>query len=137
MTPSPTLHSERRAAPSMPVWAFAIIDALLIMIFAGIGRASHGEAISGIAMTAWPFLVGGAVGWIVSRAWRRPEIIFPTGVAIWVSTVVVGMILRAITGAGTHWSFIIVATIATGVFLLGFRLVIRLIQRFAHGPTAK
>lgn len=111
---------------------YAIADAVLIIVFAIIGRISHGENASGFAETAWPFLAGGLVGWLIGRAWRKPQAIFPIGVTVWIATVVVGMLLRAATGYGTHWSFIIVATIATGVFLLGFRLVMKLIRRLTH-----
>ncbi|WP_269928154.1 DUF3054 domain-containing protein [Kocuria massiliensis] len=130
-TRNPHTHSHAPAMGSTAV-LYAIVDAVLIVAFAVIGRLSHGENAAGFAETAWPFLVGGLVGWLVIRAWRQPQAIFPSGVIIWVATVVVGMLLRAVTGYGTHWSFIIVATIATGVFLLGFRLVMRIIARITR-----
>ncbi|MGV0853078.1 DUF3054 domain-containing protein [Mycolicibacterium phlei] len=103
-------------------------DLLLVVVFATIGRRSHAEGltIAGIAGTAWPFLVGTVVGWVLSLGWRRPYALLPTGVAVWVSTIVVGMLLRKLTAAGTAPSFIVVASIATAVLLLGWRAVIRL-----------
>ena len=51
-----------------------LLDIACVLVFVVIGRASHtqGEALAGIASTAWPFLAGLAIGWGLSRAWRRP-----------------------------------------------------------------
>ncbi|STZ22149.1 Protein of uncharacterised function (DUF3054) [Mycolicibacterium phlei] len=46
---------------------------------------------------------------------------------VWVATIVVGMLLRRLTSAGTAPSFIVVASIATAVLLLGWRAAIRLL----------
>ena len=103
----------------------------LRVVFATIGRRSHAEGltISGIAETAWPFLVGTLVGWLLSRAWRRPAAIVPTGVAVWLCTVVVGMVLRKLTSAGVAPSFIVVASLSTAVLLLGWRAGAALLTR--------
>jgi hypothetical protein len=103
----------------------AIADIVGVLLFCAIGRRSHAEGLTlaGIAMTAWPFLVGAAAGWVLSRAWRRPSAIVPTGVVVWLCTVAVGMLLRKATSAGVAVSFIIVATDATAAVLLGWRVV--------------
>lgn len=103
----------------------AIADIVGVLLFCAIGRRSHAEGLTlaGIAMTAWPFLVGAAAGWVLSRAWRRPSAIVPTGVVVWLCTVAVGMLLRKATSAGVAVSFIIVATAATAAVLLGWRVV--------------
>ena len=69
-----------------------LIDACCVLVFVVIGRASHtrGEALAGIASTAWPFLCGLAAGWIAGRAWRRPLTISPAVVVIWLCTVTLG-----------------------------------------------
>ncbi|KXW60091.1 membrane protein [Mycolicibacterium phlei DSM 43072] len=102
---------------------------MLVVVFATIGRRSHAEGltVAGIAGTAWPFLVGALVGWLLSLGWRRPYALLPTGVTVWVATIVVGMLLRRLTSAGTAPSFIVVASIATAVLLLGWRAAIRLL----------
>ena len=41
------------------------------------------------------------------------------------STVVVGMLLHRVTGEGTAWSFVLVATVVLTALLLGWRLVAR------------
>ncbi|MBY4127255.1 DUF3054 domain-containing protein [Rhodococcus fascians] len=111
----------------------AVIDLLMVVLFAAIGRRSHEEtaALSGLVHTAWPFVVGAAIGWIVTFALYRNKfdafLIVPTGIVVWVTTVAVGMVLRALTGQGTAGSFIIVATLATAVLLLGWRALARFV----------
>lgn len=118
------------------VIAAAIADVALIALFAAAGRRSHAEGVTaaGVADTAWPFVAGAAIGWILSRGWRRPTAVTPTGLVVWIAAVSLGMLLRRITGAGTAWSFVLVATIVTGVLLLGWRAVAsRRPRRSAHG----
>ena len=104
-----------------------LIDVCCVLVFVAIGRASHtkGEALGGIASTAWPFLCGLAAGWAASRAWRRPLTIRPAGIVIWLCTVTLGMILRVVSGQGTAAAFIVVALAFLGLFLLGWRLLAR------------
>ncbi len=101
------------------------------MVFCTIGRRSHAEGLTlgGIAETAWPFLSGTLVGWLISRAWRAPRAVAPTGLVIWVSTVVVGMLLRKASSQGVAASFIVVASLVTALLLLGWRVVAGLIAR--------
>ncbi|KQM82934.1 DUF3054 domain-containing protein [Agromyces sp. Leaf222] len=109
----------------------AALDAVLVVVFAVIGRSSHGEALdpAGLWGTAWPFLVGAMLGWTAARAWRRPIAVWPTGVIVWVATVVVGMLLRAASGQGTAVAFIIVATLTLALLLLGWRAIAGLVLR--------
>ncbi|WP_394816957.1 DUF3054 family protein, partial [Streptomyces lonegramiae] len=53
----------------------------------------------------------------------------PTGLVVWVSTVVVGMVLRRFTSAGVAVSFVIVASRVTAGLLLGWRGVLAAVQR--------
>jgi hypothetical protein len=108
-----------------------LIDACCVLVFVAIGRASHtkGEALAGIASTAWPFLCGLGAGWIAARAWRHPLAILPAGIVIWLCTVTLGMILRVVSGQGTAVPFIVVALAFLGLFLLGWRLLGRLAAR--------
>ncbi|SFR73308.1 Protein of unknown function [Agromyces sp. CF514] len=118
------------AAPQVVALA-AALDAALVVVFAVIGRSSHAEGLdlAGVWGTAWPFLVGAAVGWLVVRAWRAPFAVWPTGVVIWLSTVVVGMLLRLASGQGTAVAFIVVATVTLAVLLLGWRAIALLVVR--------
>jgi peptidoglycan/LPS O-acetylase OafA/YrhL len=109
-----------------PMAVAVAADVVCIIVFCAIGRRSHAEGltIAGVAETAWPFLSGTAVGWLLSRGWRNPSAVAPTGVTVWLCTVVVGMLLRKLTSAGVAPSFIVVASVATAVLLLGWRVVV-------------
>lgn len=110
----------------------AAADAALVLVFAAIGRDAHqrGEIVSGVLATAWPFLAGAAASWLVLRAWRAPLALWPTGVGVWLGTVAVGMLLRAVTGQTVVLPFVVVALLALGVFLLGYRLLASGTDRF-------
>ena len=124
--PSPVLPAPRTVAIALAV------DVVLVVVFAAIGRASHGEEVIGpdglgLAQTTWPFLVALLVGWLTMRLWRFP--ILNAGVAVWLYTVIGGMLLRAISGQGVQTAFVIVASIVLAVFLVGWRAVVALIIR--------
>jgi hypothetical protein len=108
-----------------------VFDLVSVIIFVLIGRGSHGESVDagGVLTTAWPFLVGLAVGWLVSLAWKRPYGVVRPGVIVWASTVVVGMLLRFLTGVGTATSFIIVTAVVLGALIVGWRAVAALLAR--------
>jgi hypothetical protein len=108
-----------------------VLDVCLVVIFVIIGLANHakGESPAGIVSVSWPFLCGLAIGWVVARAWRRPTAIGPEGLVIWICTVAFGMILRVVSGQGTDLTFIGVATTFLALFLLGWRLLGKLLSR--------
>lgn len=112
----------------------AAADVLLILAFAAIGRDAHarGDIIGGVFLTAWPFLAGAAVGWIGSRAWKSALALWPAGVSVWMGAVLVGMLLRAATNQTVVLPFVIVATLALGVFLLGYRALVAVSVRLAR-----
>jgi hypothetical protein len=106
----------------------ALLDALLVLGFAAVGRRSHAEGldVAGVLRTALPFLAGAAAGWVLAAltvAGGSRSIGF--GAVVVASTVVVGMLLRRVTDAGTAWSFVLVATVVLTALLLGWRLVAR------------
>ena len=126
---------ETSVRPVSAGWTwFLVADLALVVVFAAVGRSSHGENAAAALVTAWPFLVGAAVGWLVARAWRRPASVWPAGVTIWLGAEIVGMALRALTGQGTAWSFVAVSLAVLGVFLLGYRGIVRL---FRNSRTAR
>ena len=104
----------------------AVADVAAVLVFVALGRRTHdegGNAILGALEVAAPFLIAAAAGWAVARAWRTP--LDPvTGTIIWVTTVVVGMVLRRFAfDRGTATPFVIVASVATLVLLVGWRVV--------------
>jgi Protein of unknown function (DUF3054) len=107
--------------------ACGFLDVCCVLAFVLIGRSTHhhGDTVAGVAMTAWPFLAGLAAGLLVTRAWRRPAAILPGGVGAWLGTVAIGMLLRVISGQGTAFTFILVALVFLGLFMLGWRAAAR------------
>ena len=100
------------------------LDVVFVLVFAAIGRINHGESVLGAPLTALPFLVGTAAGWYaVHRMSGRWPLTVGPGITVWVCTLVLGMLLRAITGAGVAFSFVVVATLVLGILLLGWRLI--------------
>jgi hypothetical protein len=108
-----------------------VIDAAAVAVFVVIGRASHKEDEAQFAVTFWPFAVGLVVGWLGARGWRRPFSISRTGLLAWAGTVVIGMLLRALSGQGVAVSFVIVAAIVLGALLLGWRALAAALDRSA------
>jgi hypothetical protein len=119
----------KRRVRRVPIAMLA--DVVCVVVFCTIGRRSHAEGltVAGIAQTAWPFLAGTAVGWLLIGGWRRPFTVIPTGVVVWLCTVVVGMVLRKVTSAGVSTSFVVVASLSTAVLLLGWRAAAALVRR--------
>lgn len=114
-----------------PTWLG--VDVVCVVVFCAVGRRSHDEElnIAGIAETAWPFLSGTVIGWLASRGWQRPTALAPTGVVVWLCTVVVGMLLRKAVSAGVAASFVVVAASVTAVLLLGWRAAAELARNAA------
>ncbi|GGF40312.1 DUF3054 domain-containing protein [Subtercola lobariae] len=132
-TPTPV----RRPAATSTIVLAAVADVVLVLVFVLIGRSSHSEGFSlgGTLVTFWPFAVGLLVGWLATRAWRYPVRVVLPGIPIWLFTVVVGMFLRVLSGQGVEVSFVIVALIVLGVFLLGWRLIASAISKRGAGRT--
>ena len=120
----------RADAGARPATAL-VADVVCVLVFCTIGRRSHAEGITiaGVAETAWPFLAGTAVGWLAVRGWRRPASLVPTGVVIWLCTVVIGMLLRKASSQGTAISFVVVASLVTAILLLGWRAAVSALAR--------
>jgi hypothetical protein len=111
-----------------------VVDIVLVVVFAAIGRATHdGDVLgpfgSGLATTAWPFVAALLVGWLIARAWRRPTDVLRTGLPVWAVTVVIGTLLRALSGQGIAVAFIVVATLTLALLLLGWRGIARFVAR--------
>ncbi len=111
-----------------------VVDVVAVVVFAILGRSSHAEAntLLGVLGTAWPFLVGAAVGHLLCRLsgdLREDPTGWRPGLVVWASTLLVGMVLRVISGDTAAWSFVLVASIVLALFLLGWRTVLRLVRR--------
>lgn len=117
-------------APRQAIVAAALSDAFLILVFAAIGRDAHqrGEIVTGVFLTAWPFLAGAAIAWFAGRARQRP-LSMATGVMVWLGAVAGGMILRALTGQSVVLAFVVVALLSLGLLLVGYRALLALARR--------
>ncbi|MGV2902501.1 DUF3054 domain-containing protein [Microbacterium sp. AGC62] len=109
-----------------------IVDIVLVLVFAAIGRASHDENPAGFLLTAWPFLIALAVGHVLAallpgRPPRPWSVLW--GTVVWIVTVAGGMLIRVLSGDTAEVPFIIVATIVLGVFLVVWRAITALLRR--------
>lgn len=108
----------------MPKHAW-FLDLFVVLAFAAAGRASHdlSTGVTGVLDTGWPFLVGMAIGWLVvvlalpdrARSW------WLDGLVIAACALVIGMVLRQLTGDGTALPFVMVATGVLVAGLVGWR----------------
>jgi hypothetical protein len=113
-----------------PVWPAAVADAVAVLAFTLIGIASHdGSLVSAFGRVVWPFAVAAALGWAVTRAWRDPARVWPTGVLIWLVTVVGGLVLRGVSGQGLAWSFALVTALFLAITMLGWRALVTALRR--------
>ena len=103
-------------------------DQLAVLVFTAVGRGSHAEVLNarGVLSTAAPFLLGLLLGWLVTRAWQAP-LRLPVGVAVWASTVVVGLGVRTAFTHRLPLTFVLITGAVVALFLLGWRVVANLI----------
>jgi hypothetical protein len=109
----------------------AVVDVAAVVLFVILGRSSHAEDLGAIGTldTLWPFLAGLVLGWVLTFAWVRPLAILWPGIPIWIITVAAGMLFRASAGQSVDFSFVVVATVFLGLFLVGWRLIAMPIAR--------
>jgi hypothetical protein len=125
-SPAPAPTDPRPARNRTPVAVG--LDVFVVVAFVALGRRSHDQdpGVSGLVETAAPFVLGLAIAWLVARAWRDPMSL-RTGLVVWPVTIVAGMLLRKAFGDGTATSFVVVATLFVGLFLVGWRGVARVV----------
>jgi hypothetical protein len=111
----------------------AAADAVAVVVFAAVGRLSHGEAddLLGLVGTVAPFGVGLVAAWTTPVVRRDPASWRAGAVAV-VCTVAVGLVLRAGFTGRLPLSFAVVATISLAVLLLGWRGLAAVVSRTAH-----
>lgn len=116
-----------------------VVDVVLVLIFAAIGRASHDENPAGFLLTAWPFLIALLIGHLLAALLpgrpRRPWSVL-WGAVVWIVTVAGGMLIRVLSGDTAEVPFIIVATLVLGAFLVGWRAITALLRRRRKSPDA-
>ena len=126
MNSDPTLASRTTVA-----WML-ILDAALIIVFAMFGIGSHDGAIDfpGIGRVAIPFLLPYLVLAVTIKPARFIHNIFPVGITLWLATVALGPVFRAVFFADTSaLPFVLVTAGVLAVFLLGRRSISTLVTR--------
>ncbi|HJH13604.1 MAG TPA: DUF3054 domain-containing protein [Brevibacterium ravenspurgense] len=115
------------AKRSSHIFTALVADIILVIAFAAVGFYTHAQVLTvdGVVQTSWPFLVGLGCAWILSAAWSAPLAPMRTGVAIWSTTILLGMIIRFAVGAGIAGPFIIVASALNFLTLVGWRVIAR------------
>ncbi len=137
MSTPPPASPARTGAPPGPAAARpsgrlvaggAVLDVAAVLTFAVVGRRSHAEGVTagGVVETAWPFLVGVAVGWVLGRVWLAPVAV-RRAVVVWVAAVAVGLGLRGLDRGAVPVSFAVVTAVSLGLLLLGWRGVARVL----------
>ena len=108
-----------------------VLDLALVVLFATLGRASHAEVLDlgGISRTALPFVAGTLIAWIALTLRKSSGSSLSAGAFVWALTLIGGMLFRVLLGDGTAVAFIIVAAVTLALFLLGWRLILWLVQR--------
>jgi hypothetical protein len=122
------------AAPSSRISLLAAAaDAVAVVVFAAVGRLSHGEPddLLGLIGTAAPFGVGLLAAWATPVV-RRDPAAWQAGAVVVVCAAGVGLVLRAGFTGRLPLSFAIVATVSLAVLLLGWRGLAALVARTAH-----
>ena len=107
-----------------------IVDLILVVLFTIVGHYTHSHNFDpeGLMTTAWPFVASLVLAWLLAAVWDRPISPLATGTGVWAITVLVGLVLRGVTGAGVEpgtvpVSFMIVATSLNLITLVGWRII--------------
>ena len=122
------MSTSTRHTPARPI----IFDAIALAVFALLARIAHQSAdmplsFVGWLSTLWPFLIGLGLGWLLLSRATAPTMVSGArngrGAAIvWLCTVVVGLVIWALrNGTVPHWSFVLVASATSALFMFGWR----------------
>lgn len=118
-------------------WLALFFDATAIALFALFARVAHQSddmplSVSGWFSTMLPFLAGAFLSYLVVILPLKAHVEFirPAGLSVWVFAVVIGLSVWGFNNGGIpHWSFIIVATTASAILVLGWRALYRVISK--------
>lgn len=119
--------------PTRPIAALSgCADVVAVVVFAAIGRASHGESgdFFGLVGTAAPFLVGLGAAWATPVVRGHPAGL-RAGVVVLAGAGLLGLLLRAAFTGRLPLSFAVVTLVALATLLLGWRALSMLIANRA------
>lgn len=112
-----------------------IVDLVFVVVFAIIGRASHGLSATGVFTTAWPFLVACLVAWAAIILVKLEGFGWREGLIVWLVTVIGGMVLRVLSGETAAWAFVLVAALVLCAFFFGWRIMHGLLLKRRTSPA--
>lgn len=111
----------------------AIFDGVAVIVFALIARMSHNSAdlpfsLLGVLQTAWPFLLGTVIGWLILvfglRAAHRAAELKP-GLVVWGCTVLSGVTIWGIKHAAfPRPLFMLISAVTTAILMLIWRGIV-------------
>ena len=113
-------------------WIPPVIDVVVVVAFAVIGRAAHRESleIAGIVETVWPFAAALVLAWLVVLLTRGEGAhAWPEGTVIWAITLTSGIALRLAAGFSAAFAFIAVAALVLALGIIGPRLLVAALLR--------
>lgn len=99
------------------------VDLLFVLIFAAVGRASHGLGVLGILSTAWPFLLACIAAWIVVAAIGDQGYGLRAPLIVTLVTWLGGIAIRLLTGDSAEGGFVAVAGLFLATCFFGWRLI--------------
>jgi Protein of unknown function (DUF3054) len=112
-----------------------LLDLAVVLAFAVIGRASHAEALdpSQLGRTAAPFLAATLMAWVLMV--MRPGLVtgWRQAALVWGTTLVLGMLFRAMLGQGVQPSFVAVAGAVLLAGMAGWRALAHVALRARRG----
>lgn len=101
------------------------LDLAVIVAFAAIGRATHGEgtAPADVLRTALPFGVAALTAHLVLEWRRRSPRPVLAGLLVWAVTLLGGLVGRLLLGESAEGAFVLVSGAVLAAGLLGWRLI--------------
>lgn len=118
-------------------WMSLLCDSIAIGLFSLFARVAHQSADMPLNVQGWfftwlPFLAGVFIAYLVAilPAKLPSERIRPAGLTVWMLAVIVGLVIWGFNNGGVpHWSFMIVATTASAILVLGWRALFKVTMR--------
>lgn len=119
MTKAQTSDPRRIRAPWTP-----LVDIFALLVFALSARMAHGGVtVTAVLNTFWPWALAALIGWAIVLGLRIRNL-WKEACTVWLTTVIAGMLIWAVVNAKfPHWSFLLVATLTSALFLFGWRAI--------------
>ncbi len=126
-----TYHRRMRRAPS------AAIDLAVVVVFVIVGRQTHdeGNAMAAAALTAAPFIIALAAGWLLSSFVRATTPLIEGGLIALITAGAGTFLRRVVFDEGIAFPFVLVTTGFLAAGMIGWRLL-RTARSWSRIPPA-